>query len=236
MLRTVLWFTYFWLYKLYSLLLLKKVNRLINSGQHQQAEKEIAAIARSWARSIIKYTGTKVEVAGLENIPEGTVLFVSNHQSNFDIPLLIGYIDKPKGFIAKAELKKVPIIRTWMEKIHCVFIERDNMRQSVKAILEGIELLKQGKSMVLFPEGTRSKSNVMNEFKAGGMKLALKAKVPIVPVTIKGSYQMLEQKRLIKPAKVKLVVSPPIYVDKLSKEEQAKLSETVRDIIAKELN
>lgn len=236
MIRTLLWFTYFGLYKLYSLLLLRKVNHLINSGQHQKAEEEVTAIAQKWARSLIRYAGAKVEVTGLENIPKGNVLFVSNHQSNFDIPLLIGYIDTPKGFIAKVELKKMPIINIWMEKIHCVFMDRNNMRQSMKAILKGIELLKQGKSMVLFPEGTRSKCSTMNDFKPGGIKLALKSKVPIVPVTIKGSYQMLEQNSyLIKPARVKIVVSPPIYVDKLTKEEQYVLSDTVRDIIANEL-
>lgn len=236
MLKTVFWFIYFWLYKVYSLLLLRKVNRLERQGQHSEAELLVADIAQRWARSLINLTGTKVEVSGLENIPPGNVLFVSNHQGNFDIPLLIGYINKPKGFVAKVELKKMPILNIWMEKINCVFMDRSNVRDSMKAILKGIELLREGKSLVLFPEGTRSKSSVLGEFKPGGMKLAIKSNVPIVPVTINGSYNMLEKKGYrISAAHVRIHVSPPIYVDKLPKEEQAKLAHIVRDIIAGKL-
>jgi len=236
LLRTILWFTYFWLYKLYSLPTLVQVNSLQRRGELQQAEEKTNQIARKWARSLVKLTGTKVEIHGLENIPDRNVLFVSNHQGNFDIPLLIGYIEQPKGFIAKIELKKIPIINRWMEKINCVFIDRDDIRQSVKAIKRGTELLKSGKNMVLFPEGTRSRSASLGEFKSGGMRLALKSGVPIVPVTINNSYQILEQNSyLIKPAQVKIIVSQPIYVNELTKDEQANLAELVKTKIAQHL-
>ena len=216
--------------------MLVQVNSLQRRGELQQAECKTNQIAHKWARSLVKLTGTKVEISGLENIPERNVLFVSNHQGNFDIPLLIGYIDKPKGFIAKMELKKLPIVNRWMEKIHCVFIDRNDIRQSVKAIKAGTELLKSGKNMVLFPEGTRSRTANLGEFKPGGMKLALKSGVPIVPVTINGSYKILEQNGyIIKPAKVKIIVSHPIYVNQLSKDEQANLAELVKAKIAQQL-
>nr|WP_207754855.1 lysophospholipid acyltransferase family protein [Desulforadius tongensis] len=225
------------MYKLYSLILLAKVNRLIKNGKDRQAEQLVHEIAKKWARSLIKHTGSTVEVYGLENIPAGNVLFVSNHQGNFDIPLLIGYIDKPKGFIAKIELKKIPIISTWMRKINCVFIDRSNLRESMKAIIESVKLLKQGKSMVLFPEGTRSKSNKLGSFKPGGIKSAVKAQVPIVPVTINGSYRILEHNKFfIKPARIKIVISEPIYVNKLTKEERDNLPNRLREIIAANLD
>lgn len=236
LLHTLFWFTYFCLYLLYSLPTLLRVNWLQKRGNWQQAEDITNRIAQKWAKSIISLTGSKVEVQGLENIPQGNVLFISNHQGNFDIPLLIAYINKPKGFIAKIELKKVPIINWWMKKINCVFIDRDNIRQSAKAIKAGTELLKAGNSMVLFPEGTRSRSSVLGEFKPGGMRLAIRSGVPIVPVTINGSYKIFEQNGcLIKPAEVKITVSPPIYVNKMSKEEQANLAEIVRAQITKQL-
>ncbi|MEG6615842.1 lysophospholipid acyltransferase family protein [Peptococcaceae bacterium 1198_IL3148] len=236
MFRTVIWFIYFVLYMLYSLGPLLRVNRLIKTNQYQLAEQRTTKIATHWAKSLIKLTGSTVEIHGLENIPQRNVLFISNHQGNFDIPLLIGYINKPKGFIAKVELKKLPIVNLWMDKINCVFMDRSNVRQSMKAIQKGIEHLKNGKSMVLFPEGTRSKGPTMGQFKPGSMKLALKSQVPIVPVTINGSYKILEQNGFImKPTHVKIVVGEPIYVYNLSKEEQAGLSTIIRDKIAANL-
>lgn len=236
MLRTILWFTYFVLYKLRSLPWLAKINYLQKHDKQRQAEEQIANIAYNWARSLIKYTGTTVKVNGLENIPQRNVLFVSNHQGYFDIPLLIGYINKPKGFIAKAELKKIPIISAWMKKIHCVFMDRNDIRQSIRAIQKGVKILKSGKSMVIFPEGTRSKSNTLGTFKPGSMKLALKSGVPIVPVTINGSYKILEQNDfIIKPTQVEIVISKPVYVDKLTKEERANLAPLVRDKVAQHL-
>ncbi|MTI81220.1 MAG: 1-acyl-sn-glycerol-3-phosphate acyltransferase [Firmicutes bacterium] len=232
MIRTIIFFSYFWLYKVYSLTLLPKVNGLIKRGREEEGDQLINQIAQKWAQSLIKITGSTVEVNGTENIPEGNVLFVSNHQGNFDIPLLIGYIDKPKGFIAKTELKKLPIINTWMEKIHCVFIDRSNLRQSMKAMIESVKLLKSGKNMVLFPEGTRSKGSNVREFKAAGIKVALKSQVPIVPVTIDGSFKIMEENKFIKPAHVKITISEPIYTTELAKEEKDQLHEKLQKIIS----
>jgi 1-acyl-sn-glycerol-3-phosphate acyltransferase len=221
---------------LYSLGTLFIVNRLFKNNHHEQAEQRVLKIATHWAQSLVKLTGTTVEIIGLENIPQRNVLFVSNHQGNFDIPLLIGYINKPKGFIAKIELKKLPIVNIWMEKINCVFMDRSNIRASMKAIQQGIAYLKNGKSMVLFPEGTRSKGPQMGDFKPGSMKLALKSGVPIVPVTINGSYKILEQNGFVmKPAQVKIVLGEPIYLDKLSAEEKTHLVEMVKEKIAANL-
>lgn len=193
----------------------------------------IHKITHLWAKFVLKIAGAKVNVVGLENLPKDqTVLFVSNHESNFDIPLLLGAIDIPKGFIAKKELEKWPFISTWMKYINCIFMDRDNLRKSAESIVEGINLLKSGYSMVIFPSGTRSKGKSIDKFKSGSFKLATKSKCPIVPLTINGTYKLLEENNnKIKSANIELVVHPPIYVDALSKDELEKLPETVHSII-----
>ncbi|WP_317312107.1 lysophospholipid acyltransferase family protein [Clostridium thermobutyricum] len=194
-------------------------------------------ISSAWARLMMRLSGARITVTGEEYLKEGeTYLFVSNHQSNFDIPLLLSAIRCPKGFIAKKELGNIPILTFWMKKIHCVFMDRDNIRKSAEAIVKGIQILKAGHSMVIFPEGTRSKGGPVKEFKAGSFKLALKSKVKIIPVTIDGSYKLLDVNGgKIKAADVAVTLHEPIDVTTLSKEEIADLHNTVRDIVVSDL-
>lgn len=237
MLRTLVWFGYFWLYLIVIVPSYLKVNSLAKAGKIKERDKLVQAIAAKWAKRLLNCAGAKVKVIGAENIPaDRAVLFVSNHQGNFDIPILLGCVAKPKAFIAKAELLKIPFIAQWMQQMNCLFMDRHDMRQSLRVMNEAVELLKQGYSMVIFPEGTRSKGNPMGEFKAGGLRIAVKANVPIVPVTIKGSYKLMEQNGfIIKPGQVELVISEPIETAGLTKNEINKLHETVRSIIAGKL-
>lgn len=194
--------------------------------------------ASGWARRIFERTGSTVNVIGLENVPEETCLFVSNHQEYFDILVMLGYLNKPLGFIAKKELEEIPFVSYWMKQINCVFIDRENQRESVKAIFDGVNNLQNGYSMHVAPEGTRSKGPRMGEFKKGSMKLAIKAGVPVVPVTVNNVYKITEGKSFlnIKPTKVDMIVSQPIDTVKLTKEEQNDLAQTVREIIQENLN
>ena len=211
-----------------------KVKILTSKGDLKKREDYINKIASTWARFVMKISGAKINVTGLENLlKDQTVLFVSNHQSNFDIPLLLSSIDIPKGFIAKKELARWPFISTWMKYINCIFMDRDNLRKSAESIVEGINLLKSGHSMVIFPEGTRSKGKPVDEFKGGSFKLATKSKCPIVPLTINGTYKLLEaNNNMIKGADIELVIHPPIDITKLSKEELEELPQTVHSIIS----
>lgn len=188
-----------------------------------------------WSRLMIWGTGSKVEVFGLRNIPEGNALFVSNHQGAFDIILILGYIPRHIGFIAKIELGRIPILSIWMSLLRCVFMDRKSLRKSAKAIEKGISNLKNGYSMVIFPEGHRSKGGPMIKFKPGSLKLAIKSGVPIVPVTISGSYHVFEEEYKIKPAKVKMTIHPPIYINRISEEDKLGLVETVEKQIASAL-
>ena len=237
MFRTIIWFSYFWLYLIKIMPSYFKANHLLKDGKIKERDIFVSLIASKWAKDLLKLAGAKVTVIGAENVPlDRAVLFVSNHQSSFDIPILLGCIDKPKAFIAKVEMLKMPIISTWMKQLNCVFLDRLDMRQSLLVMNEAAEYLKKGYSMAVFPEGTRSKAKTMGEFKAGSLKIAKKANVPIIPITIKGSFKLMEQNGfIIKPAKVEVIISEPIETFDLTKEQLIELNEKVRTIIASNL-
>jgi 1-acyl-sn-glycerol-3-phosphate acyltransferase len=204
----------------------------------EEKESYIFNYARRCSRIILKGTGCTVNVIGEENVPEGNCLFVHNHQEYFDVLIMIGYINKPKGFIAKKELEKIPAVSYWMKQIHCVFMDREDSRESVKSILQGVDLLKSGYSMSIAPEGTRSKGPNMGEFKKGSMKLATKAGVPVVPVALNNVYKLTNGKGFlhIKPTKMDIIICKPIDTKTMSREEQNNLSEIVKAEIQKSLD
>lgn len=238
MFRTILWFIYFGIYLISIQPTLLRVKRLAKMGKTVEHDRLTNQTAKNWARSLVKFAGVTVVTTGEEKISaERSVLFVSNHQGNFDIPLLLGYIEKPKAFIAKIELLKFPMINTWMTQMKCVFMDRSDVRQSLKVINQAATHLKEGYSMVIFPEGTRSKGENLGEFKPGSLKLAVKAGVPIVPITISGSYKIMEQNGFkIQPAHVEITIHNPLSTAELTKEQAAELPERVREIIEQGLH
>jgi 1-acyl-sn-glycerol-3-phosphate acyltransferase len=216
----------------------RKLESIKKNGTKQDVDNYINKIVKEWALHVLSYVGAKINVIGKENIPEGTCLYVANHQGFFDIPIIAATVDSSVGFVAKKEILKFRVLTYWMNQMYCVFMDRSNVRESVKAINEGIQNLKNGHSLVIFPEGTRSKGNNIGEFKQGSLKLALKSGVPIVPIAINGSYKLREgnEKSRIKSAEVKVTICEPIYTNNLSKEEQTNLAETVRKVIANNIS
>lgn len=235
--RTIYWFTSFFATLIGTLPKLSKVKRLEKKGRLEEREAYVHESSKQWMLGNLRRSGTKVEVTGIENLPtDQTVVFISNHQGNFDIPLLMGYIDMPKGFISKIEAQKIPIVAKWMEHIHCVFMDRSTLKGSAGAIIEGIKVLKSGHSLVIFPEGTRSRGDQMGEFKSASFKLATKPGIPIVPITIDGSYKIMEQNNnKIKPAHVKLTIHPLVETKGLSKEALEALPAQIAETIASAL-
>lgn len=234
--RSALIYIYFVFYMIGVFFKKIKLNYIRKIKGEEAAERYLREVAMKWAKHILKITGVNVQVEGLENIPQEACCFVSNHQGNFDFIAMFATIDKSMGFIAKKEIKKIKIISVWMKELKCVYIDRENIRESLKAINEGAENLKNGHSMVIFPEGTRSKGKQMGQFKKGSLKMALKSSVPIVPVTVDGSYKIFEEHNGgLRKGNIRLIFSKPIYVDKLSKDEQKKLIEIVQNEIAKHL-
>jgi 1-acyl-sn-glycerol-3-phosphate acyltransferase len=234
MIRTIIAIIRFWIYLVAQRHELKIARKLERAGKTEEFDEYVAARVRAWAQYVISLSGGTVAVTGEENIPrDRAVVFVGNHQGNLDIPILLGYVAKPKAFIAKIELLRVPFLADWMKMMRCTFLDRKNMRQSVRAMDEAVENVKKGHSLVIFPEGTRSKSDEVAEFKQGSFKLALRSGAPIVPVTIDGSWHMLEEKgRFQRNVAVRVVVHPAISTEGLSKEETHALPERVRAIVA----
>lgn len=233
MFRTIIWVIYF-IIKLVAITpKLIKLKSFERKNEVEKQDKLAYKVARAWGRDLMEKSGSKIKVIGEENVPkDGPVLFVSNHQSYLDIPILLGFIDKPKAFIAKKELAKIPVFSTWMESLRCIFIDRSDVRQSLRAIKKGIKLLKEGYSFVIFPEGTRSEDGKLREFKQGSLKMATKSKTPIVPVTIKGANKIMPRgKIVIIPTDVEVIISKPIFMeDDIAKDSKA-LTQKVWNII-----
>lgn len=237
MLKSLYWYSYFMLSAFSRYPKLLKINKLLKAGKTAEAEKLTYEVTSQWAMKQIQNCGATIKVEGLENIPQDEpVVFISNHQGNFDIAIFMAYIPTSKGYVAKMETKKIPIIRTWMTYMHCVFMDRSSLKTAAAAIIEGVKTIKEGHSLVIFPEGTRSRGDEIGEFKGGSFKLATKPGVPIVPVTINGSYKLMELNGgKIKPGTVYVTVHPPIATKSLSKDELAVLPDTVKHIIASKL-
>ena len=183
---------------------------------------------------VLFIAGTRVEVIGYDNIPKDTpVLYVANHRSVFDI--IIGYSLVPNltGFVSKIEIKSIPFLSHWMYFMNCLFLDRTDIKDGLKMILNAIELVKSQISVFIFPEGTRSKKEgEMHEFKDGCFKIATKTGCPIVPVTFSNTSSLFEEHypRVTK-GKVIVEFSNPIYPDKLSIEEKKVLGKTTQNII-----
>lgn len=235
--RTILWFLYFWLYLVALLPKMHRAKKLEAQGRRDLADAITEREVRKWASALLKAAGAKVKVEGLENIPQGKAcLFIGNHQGNFDVPIMLSQLPKPYGLLSKIETQKIPLICQWMKLLHCVFVDRKDPRQSVTALNECAHLLSEGYSMIIFPEGTRSRGDAMNEFKGGAFKIAFKAGVPIVPMAMNGSYRLMEAHGFrIHPASVTLKILPPIETDSLSREELKALPETVKELIAQNI-
>lgn len=235
-LKTIILYIRFGIYMIATAFKKMKYEGLKKKGLNEQAEEYLNMCATNWAKFIVKAAKINVEIIGKENIPKETCLFVGNHQGAIDIPVIMANVEKPVGFVSKTEFENTPIISYWMKQIHCVFMDRENIREAVKSINQGVENLKNGNSMLIFPEGTRARGTKMNEFKKGSLKLGTKANVPIVPLTINGTYKVFEENHgWVKPANVKIIVSKPFYPNELSKEEQSNLAETIHDLIQENL-
>lgn len=231
--RTIIWFIYFWGYLLFALPKMKKAQRLAAAGDLESRDALVEDMIRRWARSLLRLAGVKVELEGLENIPEGPAVFVPNHQSYFDIPVLLAWLDRPYPLVSKQEVKRIPLIRTWMELLDCVFIDRSNARQSVTALGQAAErMVRRRRPLIIFPEGTRSRGGELGEFKSGGFRVALKTGVPVVPVLIDGTYRVMEANHMwIHPAAVRVRVLPPIPTKDMSREEGKAIGERVRGLL-----
>ena len=209
--RTLLFQGYMWGYILSKANKTFTINRLNKAGKNKEKLELIDRFILKCTKKLVKISGADLTVTGTENVPlDEPVLYVSNHQGNMDIPLLYSTAPQTMAFVAKKEMEKIPLLGYWMKERGCVFIDRENARSSLKAINEAIQNLKLGHSMAVFPEGTRSKSSQVGDFKAGSLRIAIKSGVKVIPVSIKDSYKLIGKKGKNTPAKVSVHYSEPI--------------------------
>lgn len=178
--------------------------------------------------------GGPTKVIGLENIPaDRTCVFVGNHRSMLDILAILSCVKVPMGFIAKQELEKVPLLRMQMLDIKCLFLNRQDAREGLKTILTAIEYVKSGWNMFVFPEGTRNKvEGTLLEFHAGSFKIATKPGVPIIPVTLVNTGDLLEDHfPRLKWVPVVIEFGKPIETADMDRKQQKVLPDQVRDLI-----
>ena len=189
----------------------------------------------NWAfRVCLFLSGTSVTVIGEENVPKDVpVLYIGNHRSYFDILITYIRVPRPTGYIAKKEMLRYPLLSNWMKNLHCLFLDRKDIKQGLKTILTAIEKVKSGISICIFPEGTRNRVNdTFMEFHEGSFKIAEKTGCPIIPMSINNSAQIFEDHiPKIKKAHVVLEYGKPIYPAELSKEERKHLGVYTQNII-----
>lgn len=184
-------------------------------------------------RLILLISGVKKQVKGLKNVPKDEpVLYVSNHRSYFDI--LVGYTSVPTltGFVAKKEMKKLPFIALWMKYLNCLFLDRENVREGLKTILEGVEHIKNGYSIFIAPEGTRNQEKEMLPFKEGSFKMAEKTGCAIIPVAISNTDAVFEKHLpFIRRAHVIIEFGKPVYPKTLEANEKKFLGAHIQSLI-----
>jgi 1-acyl-sn-glycerol-3-phosphate acyltransferase len=195
-------------------------------------------VARLWGKIQLRITGTPVRIQGLENIDsQGSYILVSNHQSTFDIFALLGYLPVQFRWTAKAELFRTPFMGWAMSRIGYIPIERDSPKKAYRSMLRAAEVVRNGVSVIIFPEGTRSPDGNLQPFKKGVFLLALKSRAPILPITIQGTSKIMRKGDWrTYPGQVRIQIDPPIETAGTPAEKEEELSQRVRSTLVKNLS
>ena len=215
-------------------------------------------IARICLTPLLAIAGVRFEVTGEENLPEtvksqadsnsGTriasdavaapedraAIFVGNHQGGFDAIVPILFLGKPKSIVMKKEIEKVPLAGWALRMFGCIFLDRTDLKAQVNCLREMETMLREGKDIAIFPEGTRSKGPDMGDFKAGAFRSAIAAQVPIVPFVIDGSWHCYEENHRLTPHTVKISILPPFSTEGLTTADAKETAARIRETMQKE--
>ncbi len=231
MLKTAAGFSYLALYLASTLPALERARKLKKQGREEERRQLMQNRANKMVDSLSRLLGITYDVQGRENIPDGPVMYAANHQGIFDAFVMLTKMREPCGFFVKKEAASIPILSTWMREMGCVFVDRKNPREAAKAVNEGAEIIKSGRSLVIFPEGQRSRNGEIGEFKNGAFKIAKKTGCPIVPVAIDGTYKVWEEHKRIRKANIKVRILPAVEVKTMSREVFKSIAFEVRQMI-----
>ena len=222
MIRTILIALTLFLYRVLLLPVLG-IEWIYHKINPEKADYQQLRMVQAAFRLMLKMTGARIQVIGEENVPKDrAVLYVGNHKSYFDILLTYSRVPRLTGYVAKKEMESFPILSIWMKRLHCLFLDRKDIKQGLKTILTGIDLIKNGISVCIFPEGTRNKSNDrLLPFKEGSLKMAEKTGCPIIPFAITNSSKLFEDHMpFVRPCDIIIEYGKPIYPAELPKEEK----------------
>lgn len=213
-------------YLVYTKYLMKK--------DYKRGMAKLFLFANWVGRYVTALAGVKLNVNGLENVPkEGSILYVGNHQSNFDIIAMLASVPRPAGFIAKEELKKIPFLAGWAEGIGSKFIPRGETRKSLEVVIDTIKFLKGHEhGIIIFPEGTRSEDGEVGHFKAGSLKIATKSGASLVPFVIKGTANVMKKgDKLIYKDEISVTFLKSYAPEALKAMDTVELAKTLEDDI-----
>jgi 1-acyl-sn-glycerol-3-phosphate acyltransferase len=187
-------------------------------------------LARFWGAEMCRVCGVEVSMRGGEKVEwDKPLIVMANHQSYFDIPVLYAVLPEPFGMLAKQELFRLPVFSAAMRGMRCVPIDRGNRRQSFESLRKAANQVRSGNSIVVFPEGTRSPDAFVQELKKGPFYLAEMAKVPIVPVGIRGTRDALPKDALfVRSARVQVSIGAPLMQDQPGPAARDRLRGAVR--------
>ncbi|RPJ09486.1 MAG: 1-acyl-sn-glycerol-3-phosphate acyltransferase [Deltaproteobacteria bacterium] len=191
-------------------------------------------IGKLWGKVALLANGVRVEVEGLEHLPKNRpCVFMSNHQGNYDIFSLLGHLPCQFKWLAKKELFSIPVLGWAMTAAGYISIDRAGTRETVEAMNKAARRIRDGMCVVIFPEGSRSPDGFIQDFKKGGFTLAIKSKVPIVPIAIAGSREIMPKDSLtLNPGTVRIRIGQPIGTEHCSMKDRNTLMEQVREAIS----
>ena len=233
MIRTILFLLFAILFLILTIPVLG-IEYLLARVNQRAADTSSLRIVQWALRVLERISGTDVVTIGEENVPKDqAVLYIGNHRSYFDVILSYSRCPGLTGFISKMELSKVPLLKPWMERVRCLFLQRDDPRQGLKTILTAVEYVKSGISIFIFPEGTRSKTEEMLPFKEGSFKIATKSGCPIIPVAFTNTDDVFEKHvPFIKKTRVIIHYGTPILPSELPPEHKKHIGAHVQSVIA----
>jgi 1-acyl-sn-glycerol-3-phosphate acyltransferase len=219
---------------------LKRGEAALKAGDETTVKALVQKHIPHWCNTILSLAGVTVTVNGRENIPaDRTCVFVANHRSYFDIPLLLVSLDQPHGILAKEELHKIPLLNRWMTLLGCVYVQRDDATAAMHSLTAATKIVDSGKSFIIFPEGTRYKGEEggIGEFKNGAFLIATRAKAMVVPVAITNARAIYEgHNNIMTPTHITITILPPIETSAMGRAEKKQLPEAVQQAIIARLS
>lgn len=233
-------FTVKWFSKLVTSLVklnprLKQAKELKKTKSWEEYKAFVDKQVYDWLNPLAEMAEVDFVIEGKEKIPENEpIIYTPNHAGLFDIPAVILAAPKPPIFMAKKEIASFPIVKDWMWVMDCVFVDRGNKKKARSSLHDAIEMVKNGRSIVIFPEGTRSKNGELGEFKGGAMKIAMETGAKVVPVLLEGTRERFEETGNITSGTVYVKFLDPISTEGLTRDDFFKMPAEIRTLIQNE--